>query len=157
MEESDDGTLELRATTGVDGGGRESLPHDGLADVGGNEQRDTASKTVALLEKLVEENDNHTSNNELEDQEEDDTSAEVTGGAVETGEDVDSSGTGRQDESKELLSSLVELTVGLEVEVDVDHVGTSEELEDHTGGDDGGDTQFHQSTSVTRYNHSQPV
>ena len=157
VEESDDGTLELRATTGVDGGRRESLPHDGLANVGGNEQRDTASKAVALLEKFVEENDNHTSNDELEDEEEDDTSTEVTGGTVETSEHVDSSGTSRQDKSKELLSSLVELTVGLEVEVDVDHVGTSEELEDHAGGDDGSDAQFHQSTSVTRYNHSQPV
>lgn len=157
VEEGDDGTLELRATAGVDGGGGESLPHDGLADVGGNEERDTAAKTVALLQKLIEQNDNHTGNNELEDQEEDDTSTELGGRAVETGEDVDGGGTSGQDEGEELLSGLVELTVRLEVEVDIDHVGTSEELEDHTGGDDGGDTQLHQRTSVTRNDHSQPV
>lgn len=37
MNESDDCTLEFGTTTGVDGGWRESFPHDGLADVGGNE------------------------------------------------------------------------------------------------------------------------
>ena len=40
VEERDNGTLELGATSNVDGGGREGLPDDGLADVGGNEQVD---------------------------------------------------------------------------------------------------------------------
>lgn len=157
VEEGDDSTLKLGTTAGVDGGRRESLPHDGLADVGGNEQRDTAAQTVALLEELVEEDNNHTGNNQLEDQEEDNTSSKVGGRSVETREDVNSGGTGGEDESQELLSSLVKLTVGLEVKVDIDHVGTSKELENHAGGDDGGDTQLHQCSTVTRDNHSQPV
>lgn len=157
VEEGNDGTLKLGTTASVDGGGRESLPHDGLADVGGDEQRDTAAQTVALLEELVEEDNNHTGNNELEDQEEDDTSTKVGGRSIETGEDVDSSSTGGEDEGQELLGGLVELAVGLEVKVDVDHVGASKELENHARGDDGGDTQFHQCTTVTRDDHSQPV
>ena len=40
MEEGDDGAFELGASAGVDGGGREGLPHDRLADVGRDEQRD---------------------------------------------------------------------------------------------------------------------
>ena len=131
VEEGNDGTLKLGTTTGVDGGGGEGLPDDGLANVGGNEQRDTAAQTVALLQKLIEENDNHTSHDELEDEEEDDAGTQVGGGTVETSEDIDSGGTGGEDEGKELLGGLVELTIGLEVEVDVDHVGTGEELEDH--------------------------
>ena len=157
VEEGNDGTLVLGATTGVDGGGGERLPHDGLADVGGNEQRDTAAKAIALLEELIEENDDHAGNNELEDKEEDDTSTEVAGRAIETGEDVDSGGTDGEDDSEQLLGGLVELAIGLEVEVDVDHVGTGEELEDHAGGDDGGDTELHEGTSVTRHHHAQPV
>lgn len=157
MEQSNDGTLKFGATACVDGGGRESLPHDGLADVGGNEQRDTTAETITLLEKLVEENDNHTSDNELEDQEEDDTGTEVRGRTVETSEDVDSGGTGGENKGKELLGRLVELAVGLEVEVDFDHVGASEELENHARGDDGGDTQLHERTAITRHDHSQPV
>ena len=38
VEEGNKSTLEFWSTTGVDGGGRESLPDNGLANVGGNEE-----------------------------------------------------------------------------------------------------------------------
>lgn len=38
VEESDDGAFELRATASVDGRRRERAPHNGLANVGGNEE-----------------------------------------------------------------------------------------------------------------------
>lgn len=157
VEEGNDGTLVLGTTASVDAGRGESLPHDGLADVGGNEQRDTAAKTVTLLQKLIEENDDHASDEKLENQQNDDTSAKVGRRAVETGEDVDSGGTGGEDEGEQLLGGLVELAVGLEVEVDVDQVGSSEELEDHTGRDNRGNTKLHQCSTVTRHHHAQPV
>ena len=157
VDKGNDGTLELGTTASVNGGGRESLPHDRLADVGRNEERDTAAKTVALLEQLVEENNDQTGDDKLDNEENADTSTEVRGLAVETGDDVDDSLTEGQEDSQELLGSLVDLAVGLEVEVDVDEVGTSKELEDHAGGDDGGNTQLHQRTSVTGHHHTQPV
>ena len=128
VEESDDSTLELGATAGVDGRGGERLPNDGLADVGGNEQRDTASKTVSLLQKLIQKNNNQTSNDKLNNQENADTSTKVAGLTVETSEHVHAGLTEGQNDSEELLSSLVELAVGLEVKVDIDEVGTSEKL-----------------------------
>jgi hypothetical protein len=42
-------------SAGVDSGGREGLPDDGLADVGGNEQGDAGAQTVALLQQLVQQ------------------------------------------------------------------------------------------------------
>ena len=69
VDKRNDGALELRSTAGVDGCGGESLPHDRLADVGGDEERDTTAETVALLEELVEEDDNKSSNNQLDNQE----------------------------------------------------------------------------------------
>lgn len=48
MEESNERALELGAAAGVDGGWWESFPHDRLADVGGNEERNTRPETVAL-------------------------------------------------------------------------------------------------------------
>jgi hypothetical protein len=89
VEQSDDRTLELRATASVDGSGGERLPDNGLADVGGNEQGDTAAKTVALLEELIQQNDDETSDNQLDDQEDTDTGAKVAGLAVETSQDID--------------------------------------------------------------------
>ena len=43
------------------------LPDDGLADVGGNEQRDAAAEAVALVEQLIEQKDDESSNNKLKD------------------------------------------------------------------------------------------
>ncbi len=42
-------------SAGVDGGGREGLPDDGLADVGGDEQGDAGAQAVALLQQLVQQ------------------------------------------------------------------------------------------------------
>lgn len=157
VDESNDGTLELGATAGVDGRGRESLPHDRLADVGGDEERDTAAEAVALLEQLVEEDDDEAGDHELDDQENADTGAEVRRLAVETGDDIDDGLAEGQEDGEELLRGLVQLAVRFEVEVDVDEVGAREELENHARGDDGRDTQLHQRSPVTRHHHAQPV
>lgn len=150
-------TLKLRATTSVDGGGGEGLPHDRLANVGGNEERDTAAETIALLEELVKENDNQTSNHQLDDEQDADTGTKVGWLSIKTRDNVDDSLAKGQENGKELLSGLVEFAVRLEVKVDVNQVGSGKKLEDHARGDDGGDTQLHQRTSVTRHHHAQPV
>lgn len=157
VEERNNGTFELWSTASVDGGWGESLPHNRLANVGSDEEGDTTSETISLLEEFIKENDNHASNNQLKDEKEDNTSAKVGRQAVKTSEHVDGSLTHGQDDGKQLLSSLVELAIGLQVEVDINQVCTREKLENHSGGDNWGDSQFHQSTSVTCQHHSQPV
>lgn len=157
MNEADNGTLELRTTAGVNGGGGECAPNDRLADVGGDEERDTATKTVALLEKLVKENNNDSGSKELDDEENADTGTKIGGRTVETSQDVDTGLAERQNDGEELLGSLVELTVGLEVEVHIDKVSAGQKLEDHTGGDDRSNTEFHECTTVTGHHHSEPV
>ncbi|GMF70953.1 unnamed protein product [Aspergillus oryzae] len=128
MEQSDDSTLELGTTASVDGSGRESLPDDRLANVGGNEQRDTASKTVSLLEQLIQKNDNKTSNNQLNNEQDTDTGTKIAWLTIETSQDIDTSLTEGEDDREKLLGGLVQFTVGFEVKVDIDEMGTSEEL-----------------------------
>ena len=94
---------------------------------------------------------------ELKDEKEADTSTKIARLAVETSKNVDGSLTKRDDESKELLGTAEESTVLLEGEVDLDEVGTGEELHDHTGGNDGRDTEFHESTTVGSENDTHPV
>ncbi len=77
MEQRDNSALKLWATSGVDSGGREGFPDDGFADVGGNEERDAGSKTVALLQELIEKNDNESSDNQLDHEKKTDACAEV--------------------------------------------------------------------------------
>lgn len=129
VEQRDDGTLELGTTASVDGSGGERLPDDGLANVGRDEERDTASKTVSLLEELIQKDDHQTGHHKLDNQQNTDTGTKVAGLAIETSQDVDTGLTEGENNGEELLSGLVQLTVGLEVEVDIDEVGTSEELD----------------------------
>ena len=128
MDQGNDGALELWTSASVDGGGGESLPDNRLANVGCNEERDTASETVALLEQLVEQNDNQGSSEKLDDQEDTDTRAKIRGLAIDTGEDHDACLTEGKNNSKKLLGGLVELAIRLEIEVDVNKMRSGEEL-----------------------------
>ena len=111
VHQSNDGSLELRSTASVDGGRGESLPHDGLANVGGDEERDTAAETVAFLEELIQEDNDETGDHQLNDEENADTGTKIRGLTVETGDDVDNGLAKRQEDGKELLRGLVELAV----------------------------------------------
>ena len=57
--------LELGASASVDSGGREGLPYDGLADVGGDEQRDATAQSIALRQQLVEDDHHHSRREQL--------------------------------------------------------------------------------------------
>lgn len=52
----------------VDSSGAEGLPDDCLTDVGCNEERDTRTQTIALLEQLIQQQDDQTCNKQLEKQ-----------------------------------------------------------------------------------------
>ena len=115
VEESNDCALKLGATTGVDSGGAEGLPDDGFADVGGDEEGDPAAKAITLLKQLVQQQHNETGHKQLkmrdqsmklalckfksaeknlkfshlDDDQQTDTSADVTGITVHPSQDVD--------------------------------------------------------------------
>ena len=88
VEQGDDGTLEFRAATGVDGGRGKGLPNDRLTDVGGDEERDTGTKTITFLKELIEENHNERSGDELDDKQKANSSTEVRRLAIEASEHV---------------------------------------------------------------------
>ena len=69
MDKGQNRTLELRATTSVNGHWAECLPEDLLADVGGNEEGDTGAETVTLLEELVQVEDEEPGDDQLSDDE----------------------------------------------------------------------------------------
>ena len=145
MEQRNDCSLKLGPSAGIYCRRRECFPDDRLANVGGDEERNTTTQAIPLLEKLIKENDNETGNNKLEDQEKANTSAKVGGQAVESSKNVYGSLAERKDDCKDydtvrilcrkqlrgiptLLGSLIQFTIGLEVKVDVNEVGSSQEL-----------------------------
>ena len=89
MEERNESALKLGPVAGIDGGGREGLPYDRLADVGSDEEGDARPESVSFLEELIEEDDNKGRRDELEDEEKADAPAHRRGCAVETGKHVD--------------------------------------------------------------------
>jgi hypothetical protein len=64
VEEHNNGAFEFRAAASVDGCKRESLPDDGFADVGSNEEGDTRAQAIAILQQLIEEDNNEGSDDE---------------------------------------------------------------------------------------------
>ena len=114
----------------------------------GNEEGNTRAETVTLLEHLVEEEDDDAGEGELDDEEGAGDEAELGGGAVETGDDVDDGLGDGEDDAEELLGTLKESTLFLVALVELDELDTSEELHDHGRSDDGGDTELHEGTST---------
>jgi hypothetical protein len=55
------------------------------------------------------------------------------------------------------LGSIKEGFIVFAVLVDVNDLGTSEELHDHTSGNDGRYTEFHESSSIRSENYTHPV
>jgi len=66
VEKRDDGTLELGILVGLNSDRGETFPQDDLADVGGDEERDSISETIALLEELIEELNDNSGKSKLE-------------------------------------------------------------------------------------------
>ena len=88
VEQRDDGTFELGTLLRADCDRRERFPQDDLANVGGDEERDSASETVAFLEEFVEEDDDDAGEGELEDDEAAVEGADLVHGAVHARQEV---------------------------------------------------------------------
>ena len=157
VEEGDDGALELGAAPGVECGRTESLPADILADVSGDEEGDTAAKTVALLQKLVEGENDETGTEELGDDEEGIAGADGAQVAVHAAHNVGDGLTHGNEDSEELLGALKKGAVLLDVVVDLDDAGSGEQLHDQAGRDDGTDAELHEGTAVGGEDHAHPV
>lgn len=88
VEQGNDGTLELSTLLSTDRNGREALPEDDLADVGGDEKGDARAKTVALLEKFVEKDDDDAGEGQLEHDQAAGQGTDLVHGAVHAREKV---------------------------------------------------------------------
>lgn len=88
MEQGDDGALELGAPSGVDGSRGEGLPDDGLANVGGDEERYARTEAVAFLEQFVEQEDDQTGDKQLDYDQEADAGADLGRVTVHARHDV---------------------------------------------------------------------
>ena len=145
VEEGNNSTSVLSASTKVVGRERKGTPEDLLANIDSSEKRDTSTETIALVKDFVHQDNKDTSTNKLKDEKNNRSSAELRGGTVETRENNSNSlGNGEQD-SQQLLGRLEKLTIRLQIKVDSQGSRTTKQLEDQAGSDDGRSAQLHQS------------
>lgn len=157
VEESNEGTFELGTTAGVDRGGGEGLPDDVLANVRGDEEGNTRSKTVTLLEELIKKNDNDSGEEELKDEEDGVTGSERTNITVHTREDVGDGLTEGDHQTEKLLGSLEQGAILLHRLVNMNDVGSSEKLHNKSRRHNWGNTKLHEGTTVRGNDDTEPV
>lgn len=128
MEKRNDGTLKLSTATGVDSGRTEGLPDNGFANVGGNEERNTRSKSISLLKELIESKDNKTSAEELGNDQNGISGTDRTKVTVHSTNNVSNSFTSRNQNTEELLGTREQSAIFLNIVVDLNDTRTGEKL-----------------------------
>ena len=106
MEERNNSALELSTAAGVHGGGAERLPDDALALVGRDEERDAGAETVALGEELVEADDDDASAEQLDDDQDRVTRAELADVTIDAGHNIGHGLTDGDEHAEKLLSAV---------------------------------------------------
>mmetsp|Transcript_30928 Transcript_30928/g.62763 ORF Transcript_30928/g.62763 Transcript_30928/m.62763 type:complete len:181 (-) Transcript_30928:220-762(-) len=157
MKQGNDGTLELGTPSSVYGGWAEGFPYNIFTNIGGDEEADATAEAVPLLEELIEREDDEASAEELGDNDEGIAGTDSSKVAVHAANDVGNCLADRDEDSKELLRSLEQGPVFLDVVVDLDDAGSGKELHDEAGRDDGADAKLHQSPAVGGHDDSHPV
>jgi len=157
LEHSDDGTLELSTTTHVEGHGAKSTPDNRLASVGGDEDRDTAAKTITLLKKLIKAENNDTSKNKLKNDKNAVHNTDLARITVHSTKNVGSSLTDSDDHTEQLLNAIEQSLLFLVRLIDINDLATSKKLHHKVGCNEGADTELHESTMVGGHDSTEPV
>ena len=157
VEEGDQGALKLGTTGRVDCVGAERLPDDALADVGGDEERNAGAEPVALLQQLIQADDDDAGEDELHDDEHRVERAEVLDVAIHAGHDVGHSLADGDEDAQELLRTVEQLAIGLDAVVNIDDLGPGQQLHDQSRCHDGADAQLHTGAAVGCHDDTGPI
>mmetsp|Transcript_20271 Transcript_20271/g.42960 ORF Transcript_20271/g.42960 Transcript_20271/m.42960 type:complete len:247 (+) Transcript_20271:513-1253(+) len=132
VEERHERALELGAATPVDRLRRERLPHDRLADVGGDEERHSRPESIALLQKLVQQGDDDGRQEELANDHGGLDVSDVVDGSVHAGDHVRHRLADADDETHHFVRRLKQLHVLWDARVHFDQFRSGEQLHHET-------------------------
>eukprot|EP00968_Pinguiococcus_pyrenoidosus_P003040 scaffold180_cov311-Pinguiococcus_pyrenoidosus.AAC.22 len=156
VEERDDGALELRAAPRVDRRGRQRLPHDALAGVGGDEEGDAATEAIPLLHQFIQQQHQDAGQEELQHNEDGVAGAQLRQRSVHAAHDIREGFAQRDDDAEELLCGVEQIPVFLHPVVNFNDPGAGHELHDERRRHDRRDTELHESAAVGRQQHTHP-
>lgn len=109
------------------------------------------------MQELIEHEDHESSEEKLDNDQNDVEETKISNWTVHSGENVSKGFTKGDKKCEQLGCGLIKLSVFLGLHVDIDNLGTHEELQDHAGGNDWGHTKFHDGTLVGGKDNSEPV
>ena len=157
VEKSNNSTLELSTTTGVDSSGTEGFPDDRFTNVGSDEERNTRSKSISFLKELVKSKDNETGTEELGNDQDCISSTDRTEITVHSTNNVSNGFTSCDQNTKEFLGTRKQGAIFLDIVVDLNDTRTSQKLHNKTRSDNRTDPELHESTTVGSKDNSHPV
>ncbi|KAH3674109.1 hypothetical protein OGATHE_002089 [Ogataea polymorpha] len=143
MDKSQNGTFKFCSTSPVDGGWSETSPENLFADIGGHEQRNSRTETVAFLQQLVQKNNHHGSKHKLQNQQQAHAGAQITWTAIHSCQNVHGCLSHREQNGKDFLGNLQQFAVLFVFHVDSEQLCALQELENHARGDNWRNTQLH--------------
>lgn len=138
--------------------GRETAPKNSLSHVDSNEQTGSrTSDSVSLRDDIVQKHGNDGCECELKDNEDSISSSDFIKTSVHSWPGVSESLSESNENTDKFLSTIKEFFLFSDVLINLDKFSSGEQLHNHGGGDDGGDTQLHKRTSVGGQDDSDPI
>jgi len=148
MESGNNSSLEFGSLISSNGDWREWFPEDSLADVGGDKEWNTWSKSIALLEKLIEHKNHESSKEELSNDQNGSDKSKFSNWSVHAWKKISKCFTESNKKAEKFLRCLEELSVLFALHVDVNDFGTYQKLHNHAWSNDGAHTQLHNCSLV---------
>lgn len=148
MEQGDDASLELSSLIGSNSDWWEWFPEDQFANVCSNEKRDTWSKTVAFLKKLIKHQYHESSEEKLCNNQNWIDKSKFRNWTVHAREEICKSLSKSNKESKQFWSWLVQFSVFFTLHININDFSSNQKLQDHTWSNNWWHTKFHYSTLV---------
>jgi len=137
---------------------RKTFPQQFLANIGGNEERNGGNQSISsLLQNFVQQIDDDRGSNQLEHNQEGLDGSDVFDFSVNSGKNVSNCLESGNNDGEQFLSGIDQLFVFLVFLIDLDYLGADQQLHDHSGSDNGTNSQLHQSPSVGGHDDSGPV
>lgn len=162
IEELNKGTLVLLDVSGaaliLERQRREAVPNDGLSHVDRDEDGGSrVANTIALAQHVVEKDGDEGGEGQLQDNQDGISSTNLRDVSVHSGPGVGEGLSESNQNTGQFLCALVKSLFFLIALINLDKLGSTEELHDHGGSNNRRDTEFHKSTTVGGKDGSHPV
>lgn len=148
MEKSNDSSFVFLATFSSHTHRREGAPEDGFTHIDRNEQIDSTSQSIAIVHHFIQQNSHVGSEDQLDDDQTGIQESELFDVSIHSSPDISNGFQESNDDSGQILEFLIKSLIIFIFHVEFEDFDSIQQLDDHSTGHNGRDSQFHQTSSV---------